>query len=395
MMNFLRRDKPQRRAGRGWTQLFRTLYGQHELYYRFTDERLAKSPELLAGINIIAGLLGSLTVQVWAETENGSERVKNGLSYLLDIEPSPNVTRFEWVKQVVTTMYLDGICLVAPTTDKRSGLLKDLKILTNYSEFSDEQGRRLIKTEEATYVFDELIKFSLTGAKLLDVLKQPLTNLAVARKAKERFFKSSAAPNRVVYMDLDVSGLNERDDKNLDIFKDSIEYSVENGLPMFMEKNFAEVKDLNAVKYAEVGLDDAIADDVRQIAGIIGVPSFFLGVGSFDRAQYNLFITTTFLAIVRMFEQSLSRVLLSPKFYVKYDTKKLLNISPLEQAQFVVTLVNNALATGNEGRSVLGMSPVDDPGMNEFRTLENYIPVDKAGAQKKLNGGADDETTDT
>ena len=51
------------------------------------------------------------------------------------------------------------------------------------------------------------------------------------------------------------------------------------------------------------------------------------------------------------------------------------------------SLSDRGFVTGNEVRDRIGMSPVD--GLDEFRILENYIPYDMSGLQKKLAGNGE------
>ena len=53
-----------------------------------------------------------------------------------------------------------------------------------------------------------------------------------------------------------------------------------------------------------------------------------------------------------------------------------------ELSQIALTMRNAGLMTGNEGRNWLDLPPKD--GLDELVMLENYLPADRLGDQKKL-----------
>ena len=110
-----------------------------------------------------------------------------------------------------------------------------------------------------------------------------------------------------------------------------------------------------------------------------------VGVGTFNKDEYNNFISTVIMSVATIIQQELSKKLLyAPDMYFKLNPKSLMQYSLQEQFAFVEGMVNSAMLSRNEGRTEFDYSPVDKAGMNEYQTLENYIPIDLLGNQKKL-----------
>jgi hypothetical protein len=88
-------------------------------------------------------------------------------------------------------------------------------------------------------------------------------------------------------------------------------------------------------------------------------------------------------------QQELTRkLIINPKWYLKFNVRSLMDWNLTELYQVYGGLTDRGIVTGNETRDILGMSPLD--GLDELSVLENYIPVDMMGLQKKLKDGGDE-----
>jgi hypothetical protein len=93
-------------------------------------------------------------------------------------------------------------------------------------------------------------------------------------------------------------------------------------------------------------------------------------------------------------QQELTRGLLyAPDRYFKLNIDSLMQYSMQEIITYIKEMTSIGVTNRNEGRNKLNLSPVDHPSMNEYTQLENYIPVDKLGKQKKLIQGGDNNGT--
>ena len=123
--------------------------------------------------------------------------------------------------------------------------------------------------------------------------------------------------------------------------------------------------------------------DKQTVAAVLGVPAFLLGVGAYNKAEWNNFINTKLKSIVMGMQQEMTRkLILSPKWYVKFNILSLLDWDLQTISTVFCALGDRGYVSGNEVRDKIGLSPKE--GLDELKVLENYIPVDMAGAQKKL-----------
>jgi HK97 family phage portal protein len=220
-------------------------------------------------------------------------------------------------------------------------------------------------------------------AALSDVLK----GLKQASTTKQSLMESPA-PSIIVKVD----GLTEEFASLEGRKKLAAQYldSSENGQPWFIPADLFDVQQVKPLTLNDLALAKNLEIDKRTVAGIFTMPPFLVGVGSFDKDEYNNFIGSQILSKAKVIEQELTRKLLySPDLYWRFNPRSLYSYSLTEIIQAGSAMVDRMAMRRNEWRDWIGMSPDED--MEELLALENYIPANKLGQQKKLNGGGEDE----
>ena len=150
------------------------------------------------------------------------------------------------------------------------------------------------------------------------------------------------------------------------------------------------MEQVKPLSLADLAITDTIQLNRRMVASILGIPAFVLGVGDYNKDAWNNFVQNTIRPIAIGIQQELTKkLILSPKWYVKFNVLSLMDWDLNTIYQVFGGLSDKGIVTGNEVRDRIGMSPLD--GLDELRILENYIPSDMIGNQKKLIQGGDTE----
>ena len=355
---------------------------------------LAQNPEIISAVDRIAKLIGSMTLYLMENQEDGDVRVRNELSRKIDIEPCQNMTRSTFIQWIVRTMYLEGEgnAIVLPIF--RRGYLEDLRpepagiVSFVYTSYWDYQ----VMIGGATYAPDEVLHFVLnpdstypwkgTGYKV--ALSDVAGNLKQAAATEKGFMESKWKPSIIVKVDSLTDEYSSPEGRRR-LLEEYIE-TGRAGEPWMIPSEQFEVETVKPLSLSDLALSDMVQLDKRTVAAILGVPSFVLGVGDFNREAWNNFISSTIMPIAQLIQQELTKKLLyAPGWYFRFNVRSLYNYSLDETINAGSAMVDRMAMTRNEWRDWIGLSPRE--GMSELLALENYIPVDRLGDQKKLNGG--------
>jgi len=358
---------------------------------------ISRNEEVVKCANIIADLVSSMTIMLMANGENGDYRIKNALSKKIDVYPCQNMTRKNFIFKIVKDMILTGNSTVYPEIE--GTLIKNLKLLdAGSTDFHETKEGYEISYKGTYFDSDELLHFVLIpdlrkpykGEGYKSAIIETVNNLVQASATKKGFLRSKWKPSIVISINSDIEDLQDKEKREKIL--GSYVGSAEAGEPWLIPAGEIDVKTIQPLTLNDLAIHDSITLDKRAVATAFGIPPFLVGIGDFNKDAYNNFISTTIMSIGLNIQQEFTmKLLYSPEMYFKFNAKSLMQYALSEKAAFVKEMVGGGMLNRNEGRSEFDYSPVDNQGMNDFVVLENYIPVEKVGDQKKLNGGKNND----
>ena len=353
--------------------------------------KLSDCPEIIAGVRTIADLISSMTIHLMSNTDNGDVRIVNELSRKVDINPSKNLTRKVWMDYIVMNLLLygKGNSIVIPKTV--DGILDDLiPIPASKVNLSGDSYNYSISIDNRTYEPSEVLHFVYNsdenypwkGKGITTSLKNVADNLKQASKTEKEFMKSKWKPSLIVKVDALIEEFASPEGRKR--LLDEYLGTSEIGEPWMIPAEQFQVEQVKPLSLADLAIDKTIELDKKTVASIIGVPSFVLGIGTFNDKEWNNFISSKIYPIALVLQQELTKkLLISPKWYWRFNINSLYAYDIKTLASVYADLYVKGIVDGNEVREKLSMSPRE--GLSELVVLENYIPLSKIGDQKKLN----------
>lgn len=358
---------------------------------------LADNPEVFTACRSIAALISSMSIMLMENGSNGDTRIYNELSRKLDIDPNRYMTRRTWMEAIVMNLLLygRGNSVVKVTTSR--GLLSNLEPIpagrvafnpnttgNGYTIYID--GKAYNPNDVLHFVDNPDRFYPWKGKGTTVLLKDIANNLKQATKTEKGFMESKWKPSVIVKVDALIDEFSDKKGRKR-LMEEYVE-SSNAGEPWLIPADQFDVTTVKPLSLADLAISDVVELDKKTVASILGVPPFLLGVGEYDQETWNAFVSTKVRQVAEEIEQELTRkLILNPKWYVKFNILSLMNWDIKTIADVFGSLSDKGYVTGNEVRDRIGMSPLD--GLDELRILENYIPVDMIGLQGKLKQDGD------
>ena len=358
--------------------------------------RLSDNPEIQTACLRIAELIATMTIHLMENTDQGDVRIEDELSRMLDITPNGTMNRSQWLIVNVMNMLLygkgNGICVphtrdgllesmepISPsrvTLQSMPGSYRDYRVLIDGIPHDPEDLMHFVYNPDPLYPWK--------GQGTTVTLKDVANNLKQAQKTENAFMSSEWKPSIIVKVDALADEFSSPEGRQKLI--DEYIRPQTPGQPWLIPAEAFQVEQVRPLSLADIAIKDTVEMDKKTVAAVIGVPPFLLGLGAFNRDEYNHFVQTKIRIIAETIQQEMTRCLIiSPKRYVRLNYWTLLDYAFAELSKTLLEGADRGFVNGDEWRTRLHLPPV---GLTEYKVLENYIPYDMSGNQKKLEGGS-------
>lgn len=356
---------------------------------------LDHNPEIMTAARKIASLIGATTIYLMSNTADGDVRIVNELSRAIDIEPMPNMTRSTWMESIVMNLLLygHGNAIVVPHTWE--GYLQSLEPISASRVSFQADGYRDYKVlidgkarspkSVLHFVFNPDKTYLWKGQGVNVSLKDIANNLKQAAHTERAFMSSEYKPSIIVKVDALTEEFAGPEGRQKLI--DSYVKPSTPGEPWIIPAEQFAVEQVKPLTLADLAISDTVQLDKRAVAAIMGVPPFVVGVGEYNKDEWNAFIQGTIMTIAKSIAAEMTKkLILNPAWYLQFNVWSLLDYDLNTISSVLLAGADRGYVNGDEWRDRMHMNPA---GLKEFKILENYIPYDMSGNQSKLTGGSE------
>jgi HK97 family phage portal protein len=218
------------------------------------------------------------------------------------------------------------------------------------------------------------------GKGVTVALNDVLDNVTQGRATEKAFMKSEYKPSIIVKVDAMADEFSTPEGRQVLI--DSYMKPAQKGEPWLIPAEQFDIQQVKPLTLADLAINDSMTMDKRMIAAIFGVPAFIVGVGEYNRNEWNTFVQSKIMIMAKNIAAELTKkLIINPKWYLALNVWSLMDYDLKTVSDVLLAGSDRGFVNGDEWRDRMHMNPA---GLKEYKILENYLPYDMSGLQKKL-----------
>ena len=405
---FKKKEKPQERSY--------TPYGLGSLVYNTNSSYRNDKAMLLSTVyrcvDVISDSVAQLPLEPYKVDEKGYKRkyVEHPTYYLLNKEPNSNMSRFTFMKTLITSVLLDGNGYALIERDDKGNATK-LKLipseLVTVSRVDPLKEKIMYNVVGINQLIEpvnmiHILNFSYDGITGISTLQHARNTLGLASDSEahaEGFFKGGANLAGIIKVQYGLTPKQKLDIKESWQATFSPVTGTPNGVAVLEGNMDFQPITVNPADAQLLETRQFNVIDICRFFGVSPVKAFDLSKSSYSTVEATqlAFLTDTLNPLLQKIELEFERKLYKPSerntVDVRFDTSVLLRADKASQASYYNTLFQIGVITPNEIRKALDLEPLDN-GDKSFVQV-NVTTLDKAVKDKiedsSLNGSTNDK----
>ena len=339
----------------------------------FTSGYAMRLSSVYRAVDLISDSMAMLPLEVQIiDQDNFKQKLVNHTTYsLLNKQPSPLMTRYTFIKLLVTSVMLNGNGFAYIKRDNKGNAielqyLRPETVTINYNELTNvlsyycAQVKGIIEPCNMIH----LVKYSKNGVEGISVLANAANSLGLSWDTEvqaRNFFKNGCNLSGLINSTTNLTAKQKQE------IKDSWNSSMNGtggGIPVLEGNlNYQSV----SISSRDAQLLESRQFNLTDIARFFGLSPVLLG--DLSHSSYSTieatqlqFLSQTLQPWIELIEQEFSRKIFRPSennLTINFDETKLIKTDKSALATYYQTLFNISAITPNEIRKELGLSAID------------------------------------
>lgn len=357
---------------------------------------------VLACVDLISSTIATMGMQMFQKTEGRTKQINNKLTYLLNGRANKTASSFNLIRDFIKDYLLNKDSFIAILHEKGEVTeLRNLdKSVTSMSKVVYENNyiiETVLDEKPVKFTYDSVIHLADIEDRFLTIENICLAKKYCSKLVTDYFKSDGSKPLKGILKTADDLG-----EDAIKFFLDCFVNRMQKTGYSMLDNNIEFQQLTQSTTFQEMLVNELKEDLDNEIFKCFRVPkSLVLGDGKESSyASLNVIqqqFVKSLLPVIKQLEQELNYKLLSEKeieegYYFKLNTKNVMRMTPLEQAQYYKTMSEIGLYSLDIMADLEDMDRIE--GGDSHRVSLNYVDVKYANEYQLSNSGFNKDEVD-